>query len=67
MVRASGDGGAAAHLHGPDALFANPTTDVVPTTTDVVATPADVVPAATTATNVVPLPTTSTAKKGRNR
>ena len=52
VVRAAGDGGAAAHLHGPDALFADPppAADVVPRPPDVVPGPADVVPAASTAT-----------------
>jgi len=75
VVRASGDGGAAAHLHGPAALFADPpsTRDVIPRpadavacTADVVPAPADVVPAVSTSSNVVPLSVTSTAK-GRNR
>ena len=75
VVRASGDGGAAAHLHGPDALFADPPTalrtdlvsrpsDVVPAAADVVPAGADVVPAPAPASNVVPLSITS---KGRNR
>jgi transposase len=70
VVRAAGDGGAAAHLHGPDALFAAPpptAVDVVPRPPDVVPTGPDVVPTTSTTTNVVPLSTTSTKAKGRNR
>lgn len=57
VVRAAGDGGAAAHLHGPEVLFADPPTALG---TDVVPRPPDVVPTVTTPTNVVVLPTTST-------
>ncbi|MFP5254042.1 MAG: IS21 family transposase [Actinomycetes bacterium] len=53
VVRASGDGGAAAHLHGPERLFADPP--------DVVASPADVVPSTATSANVVPLSIASIA------
>ncbi len=57
----------AAHLHGPEALFADPPAELTPRPPDVVSVAADVVPAATTSTNVVPLPTTSTKTKGPNR
>jgi transposase len=68
VVRAAGDGGAAAHLHGPEALFADPpAADVVPPPPHLVPTSPDVVPTASPATNVVSLPTTSTKAKGRNR
>lgn len=58
VTRAAGDGGAAAHLHGPEALFADPPADLVPPGPNVV-------PAASTVANVVPLPTTSTKGRGR--
>lgn len=46
VTRAAGDGGAAAHLHGPEQLFADP--------------PVHPSPASSPATNVVPLSTTHT-------
>lgn len=72
VVRASGDGGAAAHLHGPEALFADSPAadvvprppDVVPASADVVPAPADVVPPPAAVSNVVSLSVTS---KGRHR
>ena len=33
IIRASGDGGAAAHLHGPEALFADPPAELTPAAT----------------------------------
>ncbi|MDQ4111709.1 MAG: IS21 family transposase [Actinomycetota bacterium] len=72
VTRAAGDGGAAAHLHGPDALFAEPPParrtsipNVVPSPPDVVPPSQDVVPVADTSTNVVPLPLTSAKERGR--
>lgn len=65
VVRAAGDGGAAAHLHGPEALFAEPSPARRPTIPNVVPSPADVVPPAGRATNVVALPTTSAKGRGR--
>jgi hypothetical protein len=66
VARASGDGGAAAHLHGPATLCADLPADVVARPPDVVPNQPYLVPAANTTTNVVTLPTTSTKAKGRN-
>ncbi|WP_174521825.1 MULTISPECIES: Mu transposase domain-containing protein [unclassified Pseudonocardia] len=68
VARAAGDGGAAAHLHGPEALFAEPAPARRTSTPNVVPPTTHVVPAADTPTNVVPMPTTSiTSGKGRRR
>jgi len=63
-VRAAGDGGAAAHLHGPERLFADPVT-TTPGANVVSLTSTHTTPATTSAAETTSATAATTARWGR--